>query len=541
MLFVFFFVLTLTSAEQKLNFNYQRVEQKLNVSCVVQEANSLNFSHVTSMVISREIAGKYEILASGAPGDGVSVTNQIASADVTGQVSWNAQSSSFLNIQWSTADQSLSGNYKCELNGLTFQNIPQALNQVMFVSVADTEPTMTATPGTIEPGLTRNLSVRCSISNLNTLKISQVLSIEMFVLRDNVDQILAAATAFKPAETKPGNENAVVDGYVGASNKPQYIQVSWEHPTLQHGGAYLCDIMAINSSNLPVSYSRTINVTSRESTRDELVDKIHDLEAMYDTSVSAHLECQSELKNSSENLTHLENEHLSTLSTLDTVNSTKWSLSQSLESTCNLASNLLVLTSQLMVNVTDQNVTEFFDNSSSAILKLCKRESADVSCDFERDLCGFVQSRDDDFDWTRISGPTSSTGTGPATDHTLGTVNGHYVYVETSNVVQGQRARLQSPLINGSLMRATCVTFYYNMYGTDIGTLNVFIKEKGMTTTSETLLWTLHGNQGSSWLFSKLRVAPTSSNYVIVFEVITLSGYMGDVALDDININPSCV
>lgn len=40
---------------------------------------------------------------------------------------------------------------------------------------------------------------------------------EMFFLRDNVDQILAAATAFKPAENKPGNENAVVDGYIGAS------------------------------------------------------------------------------------------------------------------------------------------------------------------------------------------------------------------------------------------------------------------------------------------------------------------------------------
>ena len=36
-------------------------------------------------------------------------------------------------------------------------------------------------------------------------------------------------------------------------------------------------------------------------------------------------------------------------------------------------------------------------------------------------MCGYGQAKDDDFDWTRKKGSTSSTSTGPTKDHTLGT------------------------------------------------------------------------------------------------------------------------
>lgn len=46
------------------------------------------------------------------------------------------------------------------------------------------------------------------------------------------------------------------------------------------------------------------------------------------------------------------------------------------------------------------------------------------TCDFETDLCGFVQRRDDTFDWLRKSGSTPTVNTGPMFDHTLKTSNG---------------------------------------------------------------------------------------------------------------------
>lgn len=42
-------------------------------------------------------------------------------------------------------------------------------------------------------------------------------------------------------------------------------------------------------------------------------------------------------------------------------------------------------------------------------------------CDFEKDFCTWTQDSSDSFNWTRHHGKTSSTDTGPTTDHTLKT------------------------------------------------------------------------------------------------------------------------
>ena len=49
-------------------------------------------------------------------------------------------------------------------------------------------------------------------------------------------------------------------------------------------------------------------------------------------------------------------------------------------------------------------------------------------CDFENSaICGYVQDRRDDFDWTRKSGRTVSSFTGPPSDHTYGTSRGENI------------------------------------------------------------------------------------------------------------------
>lgn len=42
------------------------------------------------------------------------------------------------------------------------------------------------------------------------------------------------------------------------------------------------------------------------------------------------------------------------------------------------------------------------------------------SCKFDSDTCGFVQLKNDKFDWSRNKGGTSSSSTGPSSDHTSG-------------------------------------------------------------------------------------------------------------------------
>ena len=56
--------------------------------------------------------------------------------------------------------------------------------------------------------------------------------------------------------------------------------------------------------------------------------------------------------------------------------------------------------------------------------------SVQASCNFDNGLCyGWSQSLSDVFDWTRQRGSTSSSNTGPSSDHTTG--NGTYTNTNT--------------------------------------------------------------------------------------------------------------
>lgn len=97
------------------------------------------------------------------------------------------------------------------------------------------------------------------------------------------------------------------------------------------------------------------------------------------------------------------------------------------------------------------------------------------TCTFEEDLCGWVNGQNgvvDDFDWMRNSGSTPSYGTGPSVDHTYGTPDGTYLYIEASDTTNsGDKAWLISEHFEPGLY---CISFWYHLYGSGIGTLNVY-------------------------------------------------------------------
>ncbi|XP_033122121.1 MAM and LDL-receptor class A domain-containing protein 1-like, partial [Anneissia japonica] len=166
----------------------------------------------------------------------------------------------------------------------------------------------------------------------------------------------------------------------------------------------------------------------------------------------------------------------------------------------------------------------------------CNRDQA--QCDFEDpNLCYFVQDESDDFDWIRTSGSTPSSRTGPEYDHTYGTLQGFYIYIETSPRNLNDIARLWTmtyPATHG-----TCVQWFYHMYGATVNTLSVYI-----VNTADTLgtpVWSIRNEQGNIWRRGQIFVE-TSSAYQIVFEGIAGSSYTGDIALDDVKITDgACV
>lgn len=71
---------------------------------------------------------------------------------------------------------------------------------------------------------------------------------------------------------------------------------------------------------------------------------------------------------------------------------------------------------------------------------------------------------------------------------------GRYAYVG-AKPTNAQVARLVSPLISVSLATTKCLSFWYNMYGPSVGSLNVYAK----TSSLGSPIWSRNGTQGNQW------------------------------------------
>ncbi len=70
------------------------------------------------------------------------------------------------------------------------------------------------------------------------------------------------------------------------------------------------------------------------------------------------------------------------------------------------------------------------------------------------------------------------------------------MYIETTGCNPGDKAWLVSPTLQPKVNE--CLRFHYHMLGTDIGQLNVDIRESG--TNNITRLWNLAGSRKDKWV-----------------------------------------
>lgn len=129
----------------------------------------------------------------------------------------------------------------------------------------------------------------------------------------------------------------------------------------------------------------------------------------------------------------------------------------------------------------------------------------ELQCDFEHGICNWEQDTEDDFDWTRNQGPTSTLNTGPMKDNTLGTAKGHYLYIESSEPQVFQNtAALLSPILNATGTGICTFRFYYHMFGKHIYRLAIY--QRIWNNTRGKLLWQIFGNQGNRWIRKHLDI-----------------------------------
>ncbi|NXO39912.1 AEGP protein, partial [Locustella ochotensis] len=173
--------------------------------------------------------------------------------------------------------------------------------------------------------------------------------------------------------------------------------------------------------------------------------------------------------------------------------------------------------------------------------------AAELSCNFERGMCGWYQDLSSDFKWVL------STGQGQGSDHTTG--SGYFLSVDPSVPwCHGQQAQLLTSLQEPAAA-PRCLSFWYRLAGPQIGTLNLKLWPEG---GEEVVLWTRRGTQGSIWhrawatlpatgqqryqvrtrlpmslAPARHMVSDTAAWWQVAFEVLR-DGFLGDVGLDDI-------
>ncbi|MCC5945413.1 MAG: T9SS type A sorting domain-containing protein [Bernardetiaceae bacterium] len=128
----------------------------------------------------------------------------------------------------------------------------------------------------------------------------------------------------------------------------------------------------------------------------------------------------------------------------------------------------------------------------------------------------WINSTDDDLDWTVRSGPTpSSFSTGPFTDHTTGTAVGNYLYTETSGAAcQNATALLISPEFDLSSLTTPQVSFWYHMRGNTMGTMHFDVS----------------ADDGATW---DLDVFPSWTDDIDLWQLrnVTLCDYVGETSV----------
>ena len=86
---------------------------------------------------------------------------------------------------------------------------------------------------------------------------------------------------------------------------------------------------------------------------------------------------------------------------------------------------------------------------------------------------------------------------------------GYYLYIESGSPRHpGDKARLYSELYP-AVNRTQCFSFWYHMWGSSVGSLNVYVLHN-TTLFNEEKLWSLSGNQNNTWRHGLLNI---STNY----------------------------
>lgn len=139
----------------------------------------------------------------------------------------------------------------------------------------------------------------------------------------------------------------------------------------------------------------------------------------------------------------------------------------------------------------------------------------------------------DTHDWFVLDRATNSNGTGPSQDTSQNDAN--YMYVEASGQFNNETAILNTPCFNLGGLNAPKFSFWYHMFGQNMGELHVDLNDGNSWTLDITPA--LVGNQGNRWQQREIDLSAYSGTIVqLRFRALTGINFQSDIAIDDIEI-----
>ncbi|XP_048143127.1 meprin A subunit beta [Corvus hawaiiensis] len=160
------------------------------------------------------------------------------------------------------------------------------------------------------------------------------------------------------------------------------------------------------------------------------------------------------------------------------------------------------------------------------------------TCSFElENICGMIQSSDDNSDWQRLS----QVPAGPNTDHTnMGECkdSGYFMHFNTSAGREGSTAVLESRILYPK-RGFQCLQFYLYNSGNEGDRLNVWVREYTSANPNGTLRFIeeIKGSPETYWQLHHVSLNVTSK-FRVVFQGVRGNGLSnGGLSIDDINLS----
>ncbi|KAK7069136.1 hypothetical protein SK128_025175 [Halocaridina rubra] len=152
-----------------------------------------------------------------------------------------------------------------------------------------------------------------------------------------------------------------------------------------------------------------------------------------------------------------------------------------------------------------------------------------ASCNFDLDICLWTQSSVDELNWITVN------SLGDLHDHTAG--NGSLLGLVTGGETNpGDTAILESEPV--TITDTACLTFWYNLYGSSVGSLTV---SQHSSPLNKFDIWLLEGGvsiASGNWSYASLPIQPSfDANVLITLKARVsdeASGEKGHIAVDDI-------